>query len=69
MKLTPIPRETYQQFYERLAKEVDDYIRQHYGIDWRTAARQWGETDDQGIYAQFFYMTTKLQYFTSRHTK
>ena len=66
MNLTAIPRETYEQFYRRNVREVNGYTLTRYGLDWRTAARQWGETDDQGIYAQFYYMVTKLQYFISR---
>jgi len=63
MNLTPQPRETYQQFYERNVREVNKYVLDNYGMDWRSAARQWGETDDQGIYYQFFYMVTKLSFF------
>jgi hypothetical protein len=66
INLTPFPRETYQQFYDRLAKEVNNYILNRYGLDWRSAARQWGETDDQGVYAQFYYMVTKLRHFRAR---
>ncbi|MFN8992796.1 MAG: hypothetical protein ACK5X3_03885 [Pseudomonadota bacterium] len=69
MNLIPFRKETNQQFYERLVYEVDAYILDRYGIDWRTAAKQWGETDDQGIYNQFYYMTLKLRYFISRSAK
>ena len=69
MNLIPFYKETNQQFYERLVREVNDYILDRYGIDWQTAAKQWGETDDQGIYNQFYYMTLKLRYFISQYTK
>lgn len=68
MNLTLLPKETYEQFYNRNAREVNDYTITHYGLDWRTAARQWGETDSQGIYAQFYYMVTKLQYFIGKNS-
>ena len=64
--LEALPRETHEQFYDRLVREVNDYILDRYGLDWRSAARQWGETDSQGVYAQFYYMATKLSYFIGK---
>jgi hypothetical protein len=66
MELNPFPRETWQEFYDRNVREVNNYILDRYGVDWRSAARQWGETDRQGLYAQFYYMVSKLRYFISR---
>jgi hypothetical protein len=64
MNLEPFPREAHQQFYDRNVIEVSNYILNCYGIEWRSAARKWGETDDQGIYAQLYYTATKLRHFT-----
>lgn len=66
VELNPLPRETQQEFYDRNVREVNNYILDRYGVDWRSAARQWGETDRQGLYAQFYYMVSKLRYFISR---
>jgi len=63
--MTNSPDDTYKKFYEDNLGWVDLYCRARYRQGWQSCARQWGETDEQGIYVQFYCMVDKLNYFIS----
>ena len=53
-------------FYDKNIEWVDKACRDRYRSDWQTLARQWGESDNQGMYQQFYFFVDKLKYHLNK---
>lgn len=57
----------FADFYKENIEWATDACQKHFqGSHWQDLARQWGETDDQGVCKQFYYFFSKLGYHLSR---
>lgn len=52
----------YANFYEKNIEWVKSICSDRYATtDWQVLAKQWGESDDQGLYKQFYFFVNKLK--------
>jgi hypothetical protein len=58
--------EDYKNSYEENIEQVRRICKENYRSDWQVLARTWGETDDQGLYKQFYFFYSKLEYHLNK---
>ena len=56
----------YVSFYDKNLEWAKEACQDRYKSDWRTLARQWGESDSQGIHQQFYFFVDKLMYHLNK---